>query len=82
MYSQPWLKTNRPLPRCTAHVATAMRPIIPAAANGVRRPAANIRPAPISVAAASRACTWGQRIPIDSKNPAVPASPPAPNTLL
>ena len=39
-------------------------------------------PAPISVAAAIRACHCGQRMPMLPNHPAVPDSPPPPNTLL
>ena len=73
---------KNPLMRWAVQLATTITPIIPAAANGVSRPAANSSPAPISVAAARRAWSAGQRIPIDPNQRAVPASPPPPNTLL
>ena len=39
-------------------------------------------PAPISVAAARRACHRGQRIPMLLNQPVVPLRPPGPATLL
>ena len=55
--------------------------MIPAAARGVSRPAANNRPAPSSVAQARRACSQPLRIPMLSNHRAVPGSFPPPNSL-
>ena len=83
-YSQPWLglKMKKPTFQWATTMATVITPIIPAAASGVRKPAANMTPAPISVAAARRACHVGQRMPMDPNQPAVPFRPPPPKTLL
>ena len=68
--------------RWATQPATAITPMMPAAANGVISPSANSSPAPISVPAAARACSAGHRIPIDANHRAVPARRPPRNTLL
>ena len=47
-YSQPWsgLKMKKPTFQWATTMATSINPMMPAAASGVRRPAANSNPAP------------------------------------
>ena len=81
-YSQPPLMMRKPLLRWTTQKATVIRPIIPAAANGVSSPAANSSPVVISVAAASRACRAGHFMPTDPNQPAVPVQATAAEDLV
>lgn len=82
VYSQPPLKTRNPLSLWSVRAAVAMRPMAPAAGNGLRAPTVIRAPAPISVPAPSPACRVPGRRPRVSKYLAVPASPPPPKILL
>jgi hypothetical protein len=82
-YSQPWpgLNTKKPFFRWATQMATTISATIAPAASEVSRPTASSTPAPISVAAASRACHNGHLNPIDPNQLAVPARRPPPTTL-
>jgi hypothetical protein len=60
-------------------IAVVITPVIAEAASGVASPAASSVPPAVSVAPASRACTFAGRIPSDSIMPSVPARPGPPN---
>jgi len=75
-YSQPSATLKNPLGRCTVQPATTISPTTPAAASGVSRPTASIRPATISVMVASQAWNRPGRIPMESNQRPVPGIRP------
>ena len=73
---------KKPLGRCTVHAATNISATKPAAGIGVSSPAANPRPALISVLAATTAWNVPYFMPMLSNQRAVPGIRPPPKNLL